>query len=198
MKKNKIEKQAYKIGELNIESGRIDITDPCYDADTWCRINGLEVKPGKYDCYVSVLDGKDAETHGHRVVKMFIMHQDVDHSKELRAHLIGSVCVDAGLMSISEADTKPDYTNDEWDTICENLDELLDSNPFGYSAVVSDEVTPGENPKPQFWASSGFGDGEYNVVVADSSTSEHLSEIVPDFVCIEFIDDEDLSEEDYD
>ena len=30
----------------------VDITDPCYDRDTWCRMNGVKIKPGNYKCIV--------------------------------------------------------------------------------------------------------------------------------------------------
>lgn len=31
---------------------RVDITDPCYDSDTWCRINNVKIKAGEYTCRV--------------------------------------------------------------------------------------------------------------------------------------------------
>ena len=27
------------VGNLDIPNGKVDITDPCYDRDVWCRIN---------------------------------------------------------------------------------------------------------------------------------------------------------------
>lgn len=38
------------IGRKHFE-GVVDITDPCYDKDAWCRMNA-EVKSGTYDCRV--------------------------------------------------------------------------------------------------------------------------------------------------
>lgn len=38
------------IGRKHFE-GVVDITDPCYDKDVWCRMNA-EVKSGTYDCRV--------------------------------------------------------------------------------------------------------------------------------------------------
>ena len=38
------------IGRKHFE-GLIDITDPCYDKDVWCRMNAT-VKAGTYECRV--------------------------------------------------------------------------------------------------------------------------------------------------
>ena len=35
-------------GIMNIASGAIDITDPGYDDDTWCRMNNVKIKPGNF------------------------------------------------------------------------------------------------------------------------------------------------------
>lgn len=40
------------VGYLSIDNGKIDITDPCYDRDVWCRVNDVEVVPGKYVCQI--------------------------------------------------------------------------------------------------------------------------------------------------
>ena len=35
---------------LSVPRGEIDLTDPCYDKKTWCRINDVQIKPGEYRC----------------------------------------------------------------------------------------------------------------------------------------------------
>lgn len=30
----------------------IDVTDPCYNSDVWCRTS-IDVVPGTYDCYAT-------------------------------------------------------------------------------------------------------------------------------------------------
>lgn len=40
-----------KIGTMNFH-GSVDVTDPCYDRDVWCRMNDVKIKQGEYDCYI--------------------------------------------------------------------------------------------------------------------------------------------------
>ena len=40
-------------------SGKIDITDPCYDRDVSGRINNYPVKAGLYSCYYTEKDCGD-------------------------------------------------------------------------------------------------------------------------------------------
>ena len=40
-----------KIGVMDFH-GSVDITDPCYDKDVWCRMNNVKVSEGEYACYV--------------------------------------------------------------------------------------------------------------------------------------------------
>ncbi|MBQ6518404.1 MAG: hypothetical protein IJI14_06775 [Anaerolineaceae bacterium] len=42
----------------------IDITDPCYSRDVWCRMNDVEIESGEYGCYVC---RSDCGTWGTRV-----------------------------------------------------------------------------------------------------------------------------------
>ena len=49
-----------KVGEMDIPGGLVDVTDPCYTRDVWCRMNDVRVRPGKYNCYSFV----GQEPHG--------------------------------------------------------------------------------------------------------------------------------------
>ena len=40
-----------KIGVMDFH-GSVDITDPCYDKDVWCRMNNVKISEGEYACYV--------------------------------------------------------------------------------------------------------------------------------------------------
>lgn len=183
----KLEATKYKkVGFMMVNSGKIDITDPCYDADTWCRMNGIAVKPGKYNCYVSTLKGKMAKEWGKRIVSMVIVHADADLTEPLGFNNIGSVGVDAGLMSIAESGVKPDYSDTGWGEACYYLDELEKDSKNGIDAFVSTKFSAGKKPKKQFWASSGFGDGYYGVYAIDSH-NQKAREYIPDAVMVEFI-----------
>ena len=47
-----------KIGAIEFEGNEIDITDPCYDKDVFCRAR-KKIWPGRYNCYVETdrIDG---------------------------------------------------------------------------------------------------------------------------------------------
>lgn len=38
------------VGNVDITANELSVTDPCYKYDTWCRLNGINIKPGNYDC----------------------------------------------------------------------------------------------------------------------------------------------------
>lgn len=168
-----------KVGTLEINSGRIDITDPCYDADVWCRMNNVEIKAGIYDCYVLLGGSK-----GRRVDAMAIVHQDANLDTPIDIddmQAIDYVCVDAGLMSISEAGTKPDYTDEEWEKICHYL---FDKRTSGPTVLVTSQLTF-RHDKQMFWATSGDGDGSYDVFVINTHDRKN-AKAVPDMIEIFF------------
>ena len=168
-----------KVGTLEINSGRVDITDPCYDADVWCRMNNVEVKAGIYDCYV-LLSGRGDR----RVDAMAIVHQEANLDRPVNIddmQAIDYVCVDAGLMSISEAGTKPDYTDEEWGKAC---GYLFDQKPSHPTMLVTNQLTF-RSDKKMFWATSGDGDGSYDVFVINTHDRNN-AEAVPDMIEIFF------------
>lgn len=38
-----------KIGTMDFH-GSVDITDPCYNRDVWCRITDVKIRKGVYTC----------------------------------------------------------------------------------------------------------------------------------------------------
>ena len=38
-----------KIGTMDFH-GSVDITDPCYDRDVWCRMTDVKIRKGVYTC----------------------------------------------------------------------------------------------------------------------------------------------------
>ena len=126
-----------------IELGEItDVTDPCYDADVWCR-EKVWTFPGTYKCYVVEQDG--------RVVRSAIVHEsvDIDSFKEDDWDYIGEIGVDAGLAGYF--DNKPDFEDDEWLDLCDNV--------FGVDNYF---LVPTQNGTG-FATSTGWGDGCYPV-----------------------------------
>jgi len=116
---------------------KVDVTDPCYDKDVWCRINGIDIERGDYTCIAWI----DNDTERVMICGVYLAGIPDANSYE---H-IGHVGVDAGLCGIFE--NKPDYTDKAWLDFCE---EYKDDK-----WAITDEG---------FFTSSGWGDGEYEVV----------------------------------
>ena len=76
----------------------IDVTDPCYNRNVWCRTS-VDVVPGTYDCYAT-------HTENGRVAEIFIKRKD---SRSVRTRMIDTIGVDAGLAGFFN--NKKDYTN---------------------------------------------------------------------------------------
>lgn len=61
-----------KIGSFEL-GNKVDITDPCYDKDAWCRITA-DCVPGTYTAYY---DMKDCGEWGNRVAKIYIIRMTI-------------------------------------------------------------------------------------------------------------------------
>jgi hypothetical protein len=134
------EEGIWEIGTFTL-GNEVDITDPCYDYDTWCRMT-TECKPGEYTAYIKVSNTGDWGN----IVEYIAIYKDneTDYAHNGQMHTIGSIGVDSGCAGFFN--NKPNYNDEEW-----------------YSLV--DEMNPNENnvyvmPYGIF-SDSGYGDGEY-------------------------------------
>lgn len=157
---------------------KIDITDPCYDRDVWCRMNDVEIEPGDYECYVKLLDDEETGGWGERVAEIGIRNiVSISGAYTHVYNYLGEIGVDAGLAGFFN--NKPDYTGEEWGDFCSALGD------HEKHAWINEDG---------FFSSSGYGDGEYDVYAAMEN-----GKIVALF--IEFIEpdeeDEDEDWEDY-
>ena len=98
-----------KIGKIFID-GKIDVTDPCYARDVWCRMNDVEIKKGEYTAAVWM--------HGKTVGILGIYYGGIvpDVAKK---ELLGEIGVDAGLAGFVKAGTEID--RDEWPSFCDRI-----------------------------------------------------------------------------
>jgi len=151
------------IGSIDIEDGMVDITDPCYDRDTWCRINDAPVKPGKYDCFSVVGD----DGWGPRPYRCRIQHESLGGGTVKNFECFGAVAVDAGVCGFFSH--KPNYKeDDQWGDVCGRLDahnKRADVQDDAYRAYLfhkEDAVMRCE----AFFTESGMGDGYYEVYAA--------------------------------
>lgn len=138
--KGKLQKtQKQIIGKKHFH-GTVDATDPCYNYDVWCRMNGIPICEGEYDCVNWKTRERDEPS---RVARIGIYLRGVVPVQE-KMERIGEIGVDAGLAGFFM--NKPDYSDDEWSSLCDLL-----SNGDAWI-----------RPKG-FFSSSGYGDGGYDV-----------------------------------
>ena len=112
---------------------KIDITDPCYNRDVWCRINNFPITAGVYECYTH----EKNTNWGKRVARIGIRRGTAEYYEHK-----GTIGVDAGLAGFFN--NKPDYNDEQWDEFVYRE---------GNAWIVEDG----------FYSSSGYGDGVYSV-----------------------------------
>ena len=127
--------------------GHVDITDPCYNRDVWCRMNQICIQEGWYTCI--------AWYHSERILfekKQFFsrrvgilgiyLNGVIPLQKSMEE--IGAIGVDAGLAGFFH--NKPDYDDEQWAKIC--------------SQISQGDVWLNDDG---FFSASGYGDGCYGV-----------------------------------
>ena len=134
----------------------VDITDPCYDRDVWCRMNNLQIIEGEYTCAIWLHKESyvfaDKE-HTYKSVGRIGIYLDGIFPDENNMEEIGEIGVDAGLAGFFM--DKPDYTDDEWNDFCDSIET-------GNAWI-----------KPEgFFSNSGGGDGCYPVVIARNNKGD--------------------------
>ena len=152
------------VGELRLD-GKVDITDPGYEKDVWCR-KTTDCQPGDYTGYAYIVDEED---WGKRVARLSIFKDDkkIDLNN---MELIGAIGVDAGMAGFFR--DKPDYPDDKWH------DFLVESGVF----KTKDEYDYSRNTYAidyGLFSSSGFGDGVYEVY-ANKSKSAFTIVFIPE------------------
>ncbi|MBE5040788.1 LPD28 domain-containing protein [Ructibacterium gallinarum] len=154
------EKKIKKVfaGTIEIKADRIDVTDPGYDKDVWCRMKA-PIIPGNYECYAEFEDFPD---WGNRCVRNYIINSNPFFKRRALYRLrnnytyIGNIGVDAGLAGFF--DNKPDFDDAASMDVC----SFMDAVEKGGSKVFVKHFETGDG----FWTHSGFGDGFYPVKAA--------------------------------
>ncbi|MBQ8806246.1 MAG: hypothetical protein IJZ68_07140 [Bacteroidaceae bacterium] len=141
----------YTVGSRVFDERPVTVTDPGYDAGTWCTLTGIKVQPGKYDCVA--WRGRDQwkDDTGKRrsctrtmICGIYLEGNKPNPEEWGNMPIIGTIGVDAGLAGFFQ--DKPDYDRDAWFEMC---DKLLNK-----SWMITEEG---------FFTESGYGDGSYNV-----------------------------------
>ena len=149
------------VGQINLPTGNVDITDPGYDRWVACRMR-TKIAPGKYNCYAYT--GID-RVWGRRVwinQIVFAEGSDAEYAEKAIAvgrswRTIGGVGVDAGLAGFFN--DKSDFGDDEWNDLCE---WMWSSEPHN-DADEADVYIRDFEGRDGFWTESGCGDGWYSV-----------------------------------
>ena len=142
-----------EVCKLDLTNGSVDVTDPCYDADIWCRVK-VDVKPGIYTGYVYT----DTEDGRNGIIGIKMVHGTTPTDDNMTD--FGFIGVDSGLAGFFP--NKPDYSDAEWQEICNKMAEIDEKYPKRYYYTFDDG----------FCSSSGYGDGNYPVRVHKNSRKE--------------------------
>lgn len=145
------------IGKMNF-SGTVQVTDPCYNSDVWCRTT-IDVKPGEYACRTWMSPEERVGIIG------IYLNGAVPPQKSMEE--IGTIGVDAGFAGFFMK--KPDYSDSEWNQFCNIVCENVSGRMKDF--WIFDDVinTVG------FFSSSGYGDGEYPVYVCKDTDGEIIA-----------------------
>lgn len=163
-------KRMHLVGKFNVPDGIIDITDPCYEKDTWCAMFDVKIKPGTYFCYIDMVNFPSLYTEENnneikriedeRIMALTIKHEDFINKPTKRWIEINSnIGVDAGLCGFYNH--KPNFEGQSiWEAFIDNLKKFegsfntCDLKPYGITV------------------SSGFGDGCYCAYKAKNKDNE--------------------------
>ena len=137
-------------------SGKVVVSDPCYDRDVWCMKPDLPVLPGRYHVYAVYNDEKDWSV---RVAALLFRHEGCNQVpfrgwKDIDAE----IGVDSGQCGIFD------------DSIYPREKDHPDHKPF-YEECCDITLTDGQAGILQSGkgavSSSGYGDGSYNLSVIE-------------------------------
>lgn len=136
------------IGSINFTDGLVDITDPSYESDIWCRMNNVSIKAGQYNCYAYICVEGDSYDMGRCFISR-IEHKDYDIKDIPNGSWkkISNIGVDAGRAGFFSH--KIDLDADEWMQFCDEIQ--------GKNYMIMNGICKG------FCTSSGYGDGYYDV-----------------------------------
>ena len=128
----------------------LQVTDPCYDKDVWCRLD-LKIKAGKYSCYIWKQKIKSSTSTYYYEVGIIGMYLNSKNGN----------CVIPDVRTRELAgffNDKPDFTDEQWHNLCDFIS--AHHNDMFYKI------------KEGVFADSGYGDGEYPVYVYRNNANE--------------------------
>lgn len=165
------------IGEFDVVSGEVVVSDPCYSLGTWCA-GDLKAVNGRWAASV---ERQQDRGMGERIGCLVVRHVDCPEG-ELWIPVSITVGVDSGQAGVFDATHYKDDTLEEAQSLTE---PLLPDEPW-YSLCCNRTLSEKEAGVIPFGAvsSSGYGDGVYNASAIFDAEGRALA------VRIIFIDDE--------
>ena len=140
-------------------SGKVIISDPCYDRGTWCMQMDFPVKPGRYHVYAVF---SDEEVWGIRVASLLFRHESIKKNLPSRSwrEVASSIGVDSGQCGIFD------------DTIYPQTKDHPDNHPFYEECcgiTLAEEQAGILQSGKGVVSSSGYGDGCYGLSVIEQN-----------------------------
>jgi hypothetical protein len=101
-----------KFFEFEVVSGKVCVTDPCYNRGTWCGNFDLPAKKGKWRARIHY---RDEGSWGIRVHSLFVVHENHKRPEKYTKEdaLPNSVGVDSGTAGVFCSSIYPHVTEDE-------------------------------------------------------------------------------------
>ena len=140
-----------RVGEFEIRSGRIAISDPCYGGD--------KEFPAENGTWIGLIEMSDEGSWGMRVKRLVAHH--MGYGVESRRDYGDSVGVDSGQMSIVDAEICPALADNLYDVVCQV------TCPAGIVAAGTGVAS-----------STGYGDGGYALKLAKVAGKVVAAEVV--------------------
>lgn len=163
----------------------IQVTDPCYDPDTWCAYTLKNMRKGNY---VTTKELSDEGNWGMRVKSLSIVHEDFK-GKDLTYTIVkeAHIGVDSGQAGFFDRR----YFN--------NVNKTKEVKDVFYdeccNITLNDDANSVLSSGKGVVSSSGYGDGGYNLYVAKDTL---LDEIVAAKIVFIGEDDDEETDEDED
>lgn len=151
------------VGTFEIKSGKMNVTDPCYNTGTWCGAYDLDALNGKWHGYVNkctVLKGREQEHE--RICELIALHEsELNHGNwVLDEYEIG---VDSGQAGVFDSEIYPKKNDGEFqDPTGLSYDDM--KGFYAKSAFLTlREEQCGILDGRGIVSSAGWGDGGYNL-----------------------------------
>lgn len=176
----------YSIGTFEVTSGKLLVTDPCYNRGTWCSGMLENVKNGKW--YANVNRGTRGNW-GNRNAALFICHESFKMIQHYDFYFDKLEKIDVGVDS-----GQAGFFCDSIYPVNKPTGEYGEAGTFyddACNATLETENHAGIVQGKGVASSSGFGDGSYRCYTSQNEAGEIV------FACIEFIPEFESDEEEW-